>query len=40
MRYRPEMDDKPFFQTYQVPCEEEWVVLDALNYVKDEMDRT
>lgn len=40
MRYRPEMDDKPFFQTYSVPCEEEWVVLDALNYVKDEMDRT
>ncbi|HRK95779.1 MAG TPA: succinate dehydrogenase/fumarate reductase iron-sulfur subunit [Rhodospirillales bacterium] len=40
LRYRPEMDDKPFFQTYQVPCEEEWVVLDALNYVKDEMDRT
>ncbi len=20
MRYRPEMDDKPFFQTYQVHC--------------------
>ncbi len=40
LRYRPEMDDKPFFQTYSVPCEEEWVVLDALNYVKDEMDRT
>jgi fumarate reductase iron-sulfur subunit len=40
LRYRPEMDDKPFFQSYSVPCEEEWVVLDALNYVKDEMDRT
>ncbi|MBL8659034.1 MAG: succinate dehydrogenase/fumarate reductase iron-sulfur subunit [Rhodospirillales bacterium] len=40
LRYRPEMDDKPFFQTYSVPCQEEWVVLDALNYVKDEMDRT
>ena len=40
MRYRPEQDDKPYFQTYQVTCEEEWVVLDALNYVKDEMDRT
>jgi fumarate reductase iron-sulfur subunit len=40
LRYRPEQDDKPFFQTYTVPCEDEWVVLDALNYVKDEVDRT
>jgi len=40
LRYRPEQDSEPFFQTYSVPCEEEWVVLDALNYVKDEMDRT
>lgn len=40
LRYRPEQDREPFFQTYSVPCEEEWVVLDALNYVKDEMDRT
>ena len=40
LRYRPEQDNEPFFQTYTVPCEEEWVVLDALNYVKDEIDRT
>jgi fumarate reductase iron-sulfur subunit len=40
LRYRPEQDSQPFFQTYTVPCEEEWVVLDALNYVKDEVDRT
>ena len=40
LRYRPEQDQEPFFQTYKVPCEEEWVVLDALNYVKEEMDRT
>lgn len=40
LRYRPEQDDKPFFQTYSVPCEEEWVVLDALNAVKDDIDRT
>ncbi len=41
LRYRPEVDSKPFFQTYEkVPCEEEWVVLDALNYIKDEIDRT
>jgi len=40
LRYRPEQDSKPFFQTYTVPCEEEWVVLDALNYIKDELDRS
>ena len=40
LRYRPEQDKEPVFQTYTVPCEEEWVVLDALNYVKDEIDRT
>jgi fumarate reductase iron-sulfur subunit len=40
LRYRPEQDKEPFFQTYTVPCEEEWVVLDALNHVKDEIDRT
>ena len=40
LRYRPEQDEKPFFQTYTVPCEEEWVVLDALNAVKDDIDRT
>ncbi len=40
LRYRPEQDKQPFFQTYSVPCEEEWVVLDALNAVKDDIDRT
>lgn len=40
LRYRPEIDQQPFFQSYSVPCEEEWVVLDALNYIKDEIDRT
>lgn len=40
LRYRPEQDSEPFFQSYVVPCEEHWVVLDALNYIKDELDRT
>jgi fumarate reductase iron-sulfur subunit len=40
LRYQPERDSEPRFQTYKVPCEDEWVVLDALNYVKDEQDRT
>ena len=38
LRYRPEDDNKPWFQTYQVPCEEDWVILDAINYVKDHLD--
>jgi fumarate reductase iron-sulfur subunit len=40
LRYRPEQDKEPVFQTYTVPCDPDWVVLDALNYVKDELDRT
>ncbi|MFN3076973.1 MAG: succinate dehydrogenase/fumarate reductase iron-sulfur subunit [Alphaproteobacteria bacterium] len=40
MRYRPETDAAPSFQTYTVPYVEEWVVLDALNYVKDHLDST
>ena len=31
LRYDPEKDEKPEFRTYRVPCEEEWVVLDAIN---------
>jgi fumarate reductase iron-sulfur subunit len=38
--YNPETDDEPRFQTYSVPCPDEWVVLDALNYVKDNLDTT
>ncbi|MFQ5634655.1 MAG: succinate dehydrogenase/fumarate reductase iron-sulfur subunit [Gammaproteobacteria bacterium] len=40
LRYDPEQDDAPYFQTYTVPYREDWVVLDAINYVKDELDRT
>jgi len=40
LRYRPERDSEPMFQTYTVPCLDEWVVLDALNYVKDHLDTT
>ena len=40
LRYDPDTDVDPTFQTYQVPCQEDWVVLDAVNYVKDELDRT
>src|SRR5215471_7019046 len=39
-RFSPEEDQepKPRFQTYEVPFRKDWVVLDALNYVKDQMD--
>ena len=39
-RYHPETDDQPRYQTYQVPFREDWVVLDALNYIKDQLDGT
>ena len=37
-RYHPEKDSAPTFQSYEVPYHADWVVLDALNYVKDQMD--
>ena len=37
-RYSPEQDTKPCFVTYEVPVHKEWVVLDALNYIKDKVD--
>jgi fumarate reductase iron-sulfur subunit len=40
LRYRPEMDQDPAFQTYTVPYRDDWVVLDALNHIKDTIDRT
>ena len=39
-RYRPEQDSEPTFQTYEVPFHTEWVILDAVNYIKDEIDGT
>jgi fumarate reductase iron-sulfur subunit len=39
-RYHPEKDEQPYFQTYQVPFRGDWVVLDALNHVKDNEDGT
>jgi fumarate reductase iron-sulfur subunit len=39
-RYRPEDGGEPTFQTYEVPYHTHWVVLDALNWIKDEVDGT
>jgi len=40
LRYNPETDSEPHFQRYSVSCEEEWVVLDALNRIKETTDPT
>ena len=40
LRYNPEKDSEPHFQRYSVSCEEEWVVLDALNRIKESIDPT
>lgn len=37
-RYSPEQDAKPRSQEYQVPLRKDWVVLDALNHIKDKVD--
>jgi fumarate reductase iron-sulfur subunit len=39
-RYRPEQEDRPTFDAYEVPLRKDWAVLDGLNYVKDELDGT
>src|ERR687887_2233327 len=38
LRYRPEQEAEPTFQGYEVPVRKDWVVLDALNYIKDRLD--
>jgi succinate dehydrogenase iron-sulfur subunit len=40
VRYRPEKESEPTTQEYEVPCHKEWVVLDGLNYIKDQLDGT
>ena len=37
-RYSPERDSEPRYEAYEVPFHKEWVVLDALNYLKDRVD--
>jgi fumarate reductase iron-sulfur subunit len=39
-RYLPGEETQPHFQFYDVPYHADWVVLDALNYLKDEVDST
>ena len=37
-RYSPERDPKPALERFEVPLRPEWVILDALNYIKDKVD--
>ena len=39
-RYSPEHDKEPHFDSYEVPFREDWVILDAINYIKNELDGT
>jgi fumarate reductase iron-sulfur subunit len=39
-RYLPEKDPEPYFQEYEVPLRKKWVVLDALNFIKNNVDGT
>ena len=39
-RYRPEEEAEPTVQEYEVPITPDWVILDALNYIKDDLDGT
>ena len=37
-RYHPAHDEEPGQQAYSVPLRNDWVILDALNYIKDRLD--
>jgi len=39
-RFDPEKDDATHTQEYEIPVESHWKVLDAVNYIKDEVDST
>jgi fumarate reductase iron-sulfur subunit len=39
-RFDPEKDPAPRTDRYEVPVQDDWQVLDAINYIKDEIDPT
>ena len=39
-RFDPDRDEAPRKQSYEIPVRSEWKVLDALNFIKDEIDAT
>ncbi len=40
LRYRREQDKEPVWQTYTIPYRHDLSVLEALNYIKDNIDST
>ena len=40
LRYRPETDEEPSYETYTVPYHRDWSILTALHYIKDHIDGT
>ena len=38
LRYNPECDEKPAFGRFEIPYDANWSLLDALSYIKDEID--
>jgi fumarate reductase iron-sulfur subunit len=39
-RFDPDKDEVPKTQEYEIPIQDDWKVLDAINYIKDEVDGT
>ena len=39
-RFDPDRDEAPRKQSYEIPVHPDWKVLDALNFIKDEIDAT
>ena len=39
LRYDPEKDAEPHFQTFEVPFDETMSTLEALGYIKDNLGR-
>ena len=37
-RYRPEEEEGPVWESFEVPRRDDWMVLDGLNYIKDQLD--
>ena len=38
LRYDPQTDDAPHYETYQVPFTDDMSVLQGLQYIKDHLD--
>ncbi len=39
-RFDPDRDEVPRTQSYAIPCQSDWKVLDGLNFIKDHVDPT